>query len=372
MQKISLTGGGTLGPVTPLFAIVEVWRALHEDVEFVWVGTTSGPERKLVEQMYDIPFHAIQAARLPRYFSREWFFFPFRFCMAFFQSVQLLHQEKPSAIIGAGGYTQVPLMMAGWLFRIPCFVLQPDVDPLLSNRLVAGFVQRIFVAWEKTTSAFPAHKTIVTGNPVRPSLLNGSKEQAIKFFNLDPEKQTLLVFGGGTGARWLNTQIEMIVGSLLEKMNVIHVTGVGKVSGKEVAAGSLDRSDDRFSLRDDGRLGTYVVKEILEEDMKDAYAVTDVVVGRAGMGTITEIIALHKSAILIPLHAAQQRNADALNGAALVLDQATTTTKDLCSHIQLLMQDADRQRLLTQQIATIFPTGNAQVLIDEIKKTLRA
>jgi len=354
-MKILMTGGGTLGPVTPLLAIVEEWRALREDTEFVWVGTKSGPERKIIEDLYHIPFHAIQVARIPRYISREWFLFPFRFCLAFFQSLQLLQQEKPTVIVGAGGYTQVPLMFAAQLFRVPCVVLQPDVDPLLSNRLVAGLAKRIFVAWKKTAIAFPAHKTMVTGNPVRSSLLNGSKERAMKQFDLNPDKPTLLVFGGGTGAMWLNAQLGKIIPSIIEKMNVIHVTGVGK--GMEI------------SKRKTGELGKYIVRETLEE-MNDVYAVADIVVGRAGMGTITEIVALKKPSILIPLHASQQHNADALEGAIVVLQQDTTTSEGLASAIINLMENTLGQRQFAEQLVDVLPTSHADLIIQEIKKTL--
>lgn len=349
-MKILLTGGGTLGSVTPLLALVEVWREQKEQVDFMWVGTSHGPERTLVEQMYQIPFRTIATARLPRYPSIEWLLFPFRFVCACAQSIWILIRERPQVIIGAGGYTQVPLMIAGWFFRVSCFILQPDIDPLLSNRLVAGIVKRIFVAWQQSKRFFPAHKTDVVGNPVRPSLFHGSKERAHKRFGLDLHKPTLLVYGGGSGARWINASIRGILERLIKEMNVIHVTGVGKEGASQIPG--------------------YITRSLCEEELKDIYSLADVVVGRAGMGTITEVVALQKPTIFIPLNETQMHNAKMLGAAAVVLDEKMATADQLLLEIQKLIQNAELRERMAKQLPSLLLTDTASEIINQIKKTL--
>ena len=316
-----------MGPVTPLLAVVEAWRKKREDIEFVWIGTQTGPEQMMVEH-YAIPFFSIPVARIPRYVSIEWLMFPFIFLSAFLKSVYLIRTQKPELILSAGGYTSVPVVIAGWLFRIPAWLHQQDAKPLLTSRVLSPFVDLITVAFEKTLLEFPKQKSHLLGNPVRRSMLLGSKERAIKSFGLDRNKQTVMVIGGGTGSTWLNHAIELIASNILEHANVIHLVGKGKF---------VEQNRKFFG---------YYVKDFLYEDMKDALSVADVVVSRSGMGSITELSALSKPTIFVPLpNSTQEDNVNALSNSveSITQDQKPAELQDLI--IGLLIDTPKQERL---------------------------
>ncbi len=349
-MKILLAGGGTLGPVTPLLALVETWRASDASTQFVWVGTPNGPERSLVEEMYKIPFHTLPVVRLPRGFCFEWILLPFQFLRAVFLSVQILRSVRPDVIVGAGGFTQVPIIMTASLFQIPCVVLQTDVHPLLSTKFVIPFVKRIILGWPQTQNAFPKSKITIIGVPVRPSILNGSRARAALTFGFDEKKPTVLVMGGGTGARWINHCLEEIVTQLCETANVLHVTGTGK------------HTNDPISIPG------YKTVETLRAEMADAYAIADVVVGRAGSGTITELAALSKPAILIPLpDSPQEENARAVSDATRILSQKETTPQMLLQEIMSLLNDSQTRARYALKIKTIVQTDVASQIIEVIE-----
>ncbi|MBI2475373.1 UDP-N-acetylglucosamine--N-acetylmuramyl-(pentapeptide) pyrophosphoryl-undecaprenol N-acetylglucosamine transferase [Candidatus Uhrbacteria bacterium] len=333
---ILLTGGGTLGSVTPLLAIVEAWRKRDASVEFVWIGTQSGPERKLVEEEYAIRFFQIPVARFPRYVSIELLFLPIQFLRALITSVKVITNERPNVVIGAGGFTQVPVILAAWVVRVKSITLQTDVKILLSTKIVSPFVSKVISAWDQF------------GVPVRDTLSHGSKEKAIAYFHLDKNKPTVLVFGGGTGAEWLNEQIFEIAPQLCQKANVLHITGFRKRGELTSVSG-------------------YVVVESLGKEMADAYAVADLIVARAGMGTIAELSALRKPAILIPLpNSLQEDNAKALRDSARILDQENTTSEILLSEIRLLLDDPQAREQYSSRISSVLRTDVAGDIIDLI------
>jgi len=343
-MKILLTGGGTLGSVTPLLAIVEAWRKRDATVEFVWIGTQNGQERKLVEEEYAIRFFQIPIARFPRYVSLEWLYLPIQFLRAIVKCTSIMRKEKPNVVIGAGGFTQVPVMIASWMMRVKSTALQTDVQILLSTKIVLPFVSYVIAAWEQTVNLKPSF----FGVPVRESLLRGSKEKAIAHFHLDKNKLTVLVFGGGTGASWLNEKIFEIAPQLCQKTNVLHLTGSGKRCELAPIAG-------------------YVVVESLGKEMADAYAVADLVVARAGMGTIAEISALRKPAILIPIpNSLQEDNASALQNSARILDQENTTSQVLLNEIRLLLDNPQARAQYSSRISSVLHTNIADDIIDLI------
>lgn len=352
-MKILLAGGGTMGPVTPLLAIAERWKKLEPDVEFVWVGTKNGPERVAVEDT-GIPFLYMPVARLPRYLSLEWFTLPVNLVRVFILSWLILGRKKPDLIASAGGFTGVPIIVMGWLRGIPSWVHQQDAVPLLANRLVTPFAKVITVAWQISLSSFPRKKTTWVGNPVRPSIREGKRDKAYELFKLDLRLPTVLIFGGGSGSSWLNHMIEEIGGWLESQANVIHVTGRGKIKRKLLYLGPR-----------------YHAYEFLTHEMAHALAAATVVVARAGMGTIAELAALSKPAILIPLPGSlQEDNVKLLQDtkAALILRQRTTTTGDLKKAIDDLLKNESRRKDLSERLHELLPTEIEENLVALIKK----
>jgi UDP-N-acetylglucosamine--N-acetylmuramyl-(pentapeptide) pyrophosphoryl-undecaprenol N-acetylglucosamine transferase len=351
-MKVLFTGGGTLGPVTPLLAVAETWKQIDPKVEFVWVGTRRGPERESVTEA-GIRFLHLPVARLTRYPSVEWLLLPFAFIGAFVTACVTLFHEKPTVIASAGGFTSVPLILAGKLFGIPAWIHQQDAHLLLSNMLVAPFARCITVSWKSSERLYASKKTTWIGNPVRPSVLAGKKDKAHDLFGLNLELPTVLAFGGGGGARWINEMMSEIGPWLEKKANVIHITGKGKLTDRLNGFGSR-----------------YHAVEFLTEDMAHALAAADVIVSRAGMGTLTEIAALKKAAVLIPIPGsmAQQKNAEHFKDAeaATVLVQRTVSVGDLKKAIGDLLEDDALRKTYGTRAYALLPTDVSESLIRHV------
>ncbi len=352
-MKVLFAGGGTLGPVTPLLAVVQTWKAQDSHVSFFWAGTSHGPEREVIKKA-GIPFFEITVARLPRYLSLEWLFLPFVFLRALWQSWRLISDVKPDVIGAAGGYTSVPIVFVGWLRGIPSWIHQMDGEPLLSNRLLAPFATRITVTWPDTAHAFPASKTVVLGNPVRTEILEGSLEKAKEIFSLDPSLPTVLILGGGSGSRFINQIMVDVAPWLLERANVIHQVGKGKIMEGLKVLGER-----------------YHAVELLTDALPHAFAAADVVICRAGMGTLTELVALQKPTILIPLpDSPQETNAQKAKeaGGAIVIDQKVLGAFEVKQAIERLLNNRDERQVLRESLGKLFPTKVVEVIIEMLRK----
>ncbi len=364
-MKILFAGGGTLGPVTPLLAVAEAWRAVDSAVDFVWVGTPNGPDRKIVEAA-GIRFLSIPVARLTQYPSVEWLMLPVNLFRAARQSWTILRDERPNLVASAGGFTGVPLIVAARVRGIPSWLHQQDVRTILSSRLVVPFVTWISSAWESSLAAFPKGKSAWVGNPVR---ANGTKVPVnsqllprdfspARRFGLDPSRQTVLVFGGGGGAAFLNRLMETIGREIVETANVIHIVGIGKMTE------GIESMGER-----------YVAVELLTEAMSDALDAADLVVCRAGMGTISDLSARGKAAIIVPLpNSPQEDNALVLeaNGAALILRESATSPQEYLEAIRGLLRDDARRRTLGTNISQLLRTDVAATIVERLQKIASA
>ncbi|MFA6215504.1 MAG: UDP-N-acetylglucosamine--N-acetylmuramyl-(pentapeptide) pyrophosphoryl-undecaprenol N-acetylglucosamine transferase, partial [Patescibacteria group bacterium] len=278
-----------------------------------------------------------------RYFSWQNFFDPILIIFGFFQALAIILKFKPQAVISAGGFVAVPVTWAAWLCRRPVLILQQDIRPGLANKLMARFASIIAVAFPKSLADFPGPKTVLTGNPVRPEILTGSREAGYKFFNFDPQLPTVLILGGGTGALSINRLVAGSIAELVKFCQVIHLTG-----GKPIQ----NFSDPRYRNFD-----------FLTDQLKNAYAAADLVVARAGMGTLTELAALAKPALIIPLpQSHQQENATEFfrHNAIAVVNEAGLEPKDFAQAIKQLLFDQAELANLSRNIGKIMPAKAAE------------
>jgi len=358
-MKILFAGGGTLGPVTPLLAVASALRRIEPSVELAWVGTPHGPERALVEKA-GIPFEAIAAVKLSRYPSLSWFALPFRWMTARRHAEAMIDRLQPDAVVSVGGYTAVPVILAAARRGIPCFTHQLDQRPGLSNKKIAPLCASVTTSFPYRTRPFGervADQRIAT--PVR--FLPGDmpdRSAAVRAFGFDPEKHVVLIFGGGTGAQALNMLVESTIPVWLSFAQVIHVTGIGKGNPEPSAARG------------------YVRREFLDREMKDAYAAADLIISRAGMGTISEVASLSKAAILVPIPGSHQEdNARAVEqgGAAMVLRQKDDHfEKDIILAAQTLLTDRDARTQLGRRAHDFFPTDDGTAFAQRIVDILAA
>lgn len=354
-MKIIFSGGGTLGPVTPLLAIHEIIKGKYPQAEFLWVGTKRGPERKLIEEQ-GIKFTTLSSGKFRRYISFWNIIDIFRIIIGFFQSIKLLWRGNPDVCISAGGFISTPLHWAAWLLGVKTWIHQQDVDVGLSNKLMAPFASQITTALKENVQHFTKRKTLWLGNPIRKEILQGSKETAVKRFKLDPHLPTVFATGGGTGSLPVNQMIVEAVQHLNGFCQVIHL------SGKERPQELVERAKKHFAY--------YQVHQFFTEEMKDAYAVADIVISRGGFGTITEIAALGKVAILIPKSGHQEDNVKFLHsaGAVILVDEVTSSGNYLAGVIKDLLKDELKRKQLGKKLQKMLPIAEEEDILGILKK----
>ena len=343
-MKVLFSGGGTLGPVTPLLAMWDTIKESHTDATAIWVGTSGGPEKTLVEEK-NILFFTIASGKLRRYFSPLNLIDIGKIIGGFFASLRLLISEKPDVCISAGGFTSVPVHVAAWMLGIPTWIHQQDVVPGLSNRIMAPLAKKITTALEISKTHFSKKKTEWLGNPIREDLFAGSKERAQELFHVNPELPVVFVTGGGTGSQRVNQLIVEAVQYLNGYAQVIHLTG-------------RERPQE-LVLRAEKHVDYYQVHQFFSTEMKDAYAIADIVISRGGFGTISEIAALGKPSILIPKPGHQDMNVQYLakHSATIVLDERTGDGNILARMIKDLLSSELNKKQLGEKINTLLPSA---------------
>lgn len=331
-MRVLLTGGFTLGPVTPLLAVSDELRRRDPTIDIFWVGTKYGPEKMLVSE-YHIPFTAIYSGKFRRYVSLRNILDNILFVVGLVQSFYHLARIRPNVIVSAGGFVSVPVVWAGWALGIPALIHQQDARPGLANRIMAPFAKRITVSFKKSLGDFKSKNITWIGNPVREEILYPNRRDSLEYFDLKKDRPVLLVLGGGTGAKKINQIVSDGLPELLKVCQIIHVTGMGK-------------KENLKSFSD------YHVFQLLTEGLPYAYAAADLVVSRAGMGTLTELSALIKPTILIPIPDSHQVNnaemfeavnaVQVLNQKSLTMPRFIEKIKDSFDKLEILKERAKR------------------------------
>lgn len=354
-MKILFSGGGTLGPVTPLLAISEVIKDSYSDAQFVWVGTKTGPEQKLVEEN-NVKFCSITSGKFRRYFSFLNIFDIFRIIAGFFQSFKILWRENPDMCISAGGFVSVPLHFAAWILGIPTWIHSQDIVVGLSSKLMAPLAKVVTTSVEFNVKNFNKKKTIWLGNPVRQDVLQGSREEAYKIFSLQKNLPVVFATGGGTGSIRVNQMIVEAMGHLKDKIQIIHL------SGKDRPQELVERAQKHFA--------DYHVYQFFTNEMKHAYAVADIVVSRGGFGTLSEIAALGKTAVIIPKPGHQVENVKFLekNNAVILVNEITADGLFLAKTIKNILEDKEKNNMLSNNLKRLLPVANKQDILSIVEK----
>ncbi|HBH46431.1 MAG: hypothetical protein A2445_03355 [Candidatus Jacksonbacteria bacterium RIFOXYC2_FULL_44_29] len=355
-MRIILTGGGTLGSVTPLLAIAQKLENRQTTVEFLFVGSKKGLERELVLKS-GLKFKSIPTGKLRRYFSWQNLVDLGKLALGFIKSIAILWTFKPQLIIAAGSYVQVPLIWAAGIFypRVKIMIHQQDVKKGLANALCARFADKITVSLSKSQADFPGDKVTLTGNPIREEILHGDIKWAFLNWSLVTNLPVVLILGGGTGALTLNEKVVSALPQLCNVCQIIHITGAGK------------------QLAVKAPTANYLATEFLTDDLKHAYSAADLIITRAGFATLSELAALSKPIVIIPLPGTHQEdNARFFAGAeaAVVLNQASLTADQLASTIRELLTDNDRRFHLAVNINKLMPKDATARFVKEIIKLI--
>lgn len=350
-MKIVFSGGGTLGPVTPLLSVMEVYKKKYPESVFLWVGTKEGPEKKIIDE-YHIPFFIIGAGKWRRYFSWANFLDIFKLVIGFFQSIILLWHEKPDLLISAGGFVSVPLHYAGAFLGIPSWIHQQDVRPGLAIKLMIPVAKKVTTVLQETTKYFPKKKTEWFGNPIRKFNLD-SIEEARSYFSI-PENVEAVIFalGGGTGSKNINKMILEALPSWPRNWHVIHLTG------KERPGELHKKAMKTFN--------NYHVFDFFNSEMGKAYQIADVVVARAGFGTLTELAYFSKSSVIMPISNTHQDDNVAFlekNHAVIRVHEETDIGLKIAHIVSGLVRNKNRRDSLGKTLHKIIPIAEDERII---------
>ncbi|MCI0478961.1 glycosyltransferase [Candidatus Uhrbacteria bacterium] len=350
MITVLFVGGGTMGPVTPLIAVMRRMRRRRPDLRFAWAGTPDGPEREVLKRE-GVEFFPIPVAKLPRHPGIAWLLWPFRYLKARRVAGKVVRTVRPSLIASAGGFTGVPVIKAASLKGIPCAIHQLDAEPGLANKAVAASCASVTTSFRYDTTPFIGTKAVRVPTPCRfADVPVPSREDAVRTFGLDPERPVVFVVGGGTGAVTLNEALWSVLDGLLPATQVIHMTGKGKGDGRKARG--------------------YVQRDFLEEsDILDAYAAADLVVSRAGIGSISDLAALSKPAIFVPLPGHQEKNV-----ARLVVETVRQDTPDFAKRLRDRivegLHDDECRKKCGKRLHDGFPTDDGSALAERWLKLI--
>lgn len=306
MKKIVLTGGGTAGHVTPNIALLPALREADFDIHYI--GSYDGIEKRLIED-FEIPYYGISTGKFRRYFDVKNFTDPVRVLKGYSEARKILKQLAPDVVFSKGGFVSVPVVRAAHSLGIPCIIHESDMTPGLANKLCIPVAKKVCCNFPETLQMLPEDKAVLTGSPIRAELSKGNRIAALDMCGFTANKPVIMVIGGSLGAASVNKAIRSALPKLLEDFQVIHLCGKEKV--------------DNLLLNVPG----YKQFEYVKAELKDLFALADVVVSRAGANAICELLALKKPNILVPLSAKSSRGDQILNarsfesqGFSLVID----------------------------------------------------
>ena len=327
MKRIVLTGGGTAGHVTPNIALLPKLKELGYDVHYI--GSYNGIEKTLIEAC-GIPYYGISSGKLRRYFDLKNFSDPFKVLKGFSEASKLLKKLKPDVVFSKGGFVSVPVVIAAKQHRIPVIIHESDMTPGLANKLSIPSASKVCCNFPETMEHLPKGKAVLSGSPIRQELLTGSRQKALQFTGLSGTKPVLLIIGGSLGAVVVNEAVRSVLPKLLKKFEIIHLCGKGKLDQTLTA------------------MNGYVQYEYISDELKDLFALSDIVISRAGANSICEFLALRKPALLIPLSAAASRGDQILNahsfekqGFSAVLEEEQLNGESLLQALDNLWENRD-------------------------------
>jgi len=367
-MRIVLTGGVTGGHITPLIAVAKKLKEKDPEAEFIFIGPRSKLEEDFMGEA-GIPIKKILTGKMRRYFSWLNFVDVFKIPIGIIQALCLLLWHMPDAVFSKGGAASLPVVVAAWVYRIPVMIHESDANPGLANSMLGKFSTRVAVSYPEAESYFPAAQVVLTGAPLRADINQGDAAKARQMFSLTESRKTIFVFGGSQGAKAINEKILEILPDLLHKYQVIHQTGEKNYEAVVRRAGEAGIKA--------GREGYHPVAFIGPE-IKDIFAVSDLVISRAGNNSISEIAANGKPSILIPIeHSAnghQRINAFAVAkfGGCVVLEESNLGAHMLMGQIDEIMNDeALREKLSTNIKKNFYYPDATEKIADGILEMIK-
>ena len=359
--KFILSGGGTGGHIYPAIAIADALKEKYPQAEYLFVGSQDRMEMEKVPKAgYKI--EGLWIAGIQRKLTWSNLMFPFKLISSLFKSAKIIRRFKPDVVIGTGGFASGPLLEMATRYNVPTLIQEQNSFAGITNKLLAKKVQKICVAYDGMQQFFPQEKIVKTGNPVRQDLIfiYQNREAGLAKYALKPQKKTLLILGGSLGARAINKLIDHELQFILDQ-NVQVVWQSGQLYFEEYK---------------NHRETEHVQVLPFIDTMNLAYAAADIIISRAGAGSVSELALVGKPVIFIPspnvAEDHQTKNAEAIveKDAAILLKE--NALEDCFEEtFKQLIEDEDRQKVLGTNFKKIALPQATQQIVNEIEKLLK-
>lgn len=337
-KKVIIGGGGTGGHIFPAISIANALRMLDKDIEILFVGALHKIEMEKVPEA-GYPIIGLPVAGFQRKLSLKNVSFFLKLLQSILKSRKIIKNFKPDVALGVGGYASGPILKAAAGNKIPIIIQEQNSYAGITNRMLAKSAVKICVAYDGMEKFFPAEKIILTGNPVRRDIIvpDTGKEQALRHFGLDVGKQTILILGGSLGARTINNSIAASLHKIPDHVQLLW------------QCGKLYFNEMKIALEESGKKNIILTEFIREMNM--AFAAADLIISRAGAGTISELAIVAKPVILVPspnvAEDHQTQNALSLvnKDAARMVKDSEAGEKLILNALDLLKNETDKKKL---------------------------
>ncbi|OPH58139.1 UDP-N-acetylglucosamine--N-acetylmuramyl-(pentapeptide) pyrophosphoryl-undecaprenol N-acetylglucosamine transferase [Paenibacillus ferrarius] len=324
-QTIVFTGGGSAGHVSGNLVLIP--KCAEEKWDIHYIGSKQGIERMLVSDCQEVKYHAISTGKLRRYFSWKNGIDIFKVMRGICQSFRLIKKLKPNVIFSKGGFVAVPVVLGARLNKVPIIIYEPDLNLGLANKISLPFATHMCTAFHETAKKPHYQKAIYVGPIIKEAYKSGNTVRGLSACGFTSEKPVLLIMGGSQGAHSLNQMVKSVLYQLVEKFQVIHICGKGKV-------------EDSLSIPG------YKSYEFVRKELPDLLAAAAIIVSRAGSNSIMELLALQKPMLLIPHTKGGSRSGQRVNaqyfqqaGYADMLLEEQMTDQSFMKAIQQLYEN---------------------------------
>jgi UDP-N-acetylglucosamine--N-acetylmuramyl-(pentapeptide) pyrophosphoryl-undecaprenol N-acetylglucosamine transferase len=369
--RLAITGGGTGGHVLPALAVVDELRQRGSLAGLIWIGSSEGVERRAAEEA-GIRFIAIPTGKLRRYVSLRNLTDAARVPLGVLAARRALAAFRPDVVLSTGGFVSVPAVVAARGIA-PVLTHEQTAVLGLANRINARFADVLAVSHGQTASLTAGlhNRVVLTGNPIRANLTAGDRSRGLQRLGFEAAVPVVYVTGGARGASPINQRIAALLPGILDRTQIVHQTGPASAN-----ADASNLAEMKGSLPKAVRHRYHVV-EFLGDELPDVYAAADLVIGRAGAGTIAELAYVGRPAILLPLPGArgdeQALNARVLGdvGAAVVIAQQDATPERLQAEILALLDDPERRARMSNAARTMARPDAAAQLAEELLSLAR-
>jgi UDP-N-acetylglucosamine--N-acetylmuramyl-(pentapeptide) pyrophosphoryl-undecaprenol N-acetylglucosamine transferase len=364
MLKVILAGGGTGGHIYPAIAIANEFKYRFPDSDILFIGTRKGLEKELVPRNnYKLEFISVKG--LSRGLRKELFILPFYILKSLLESRTVLRKHQPDIVVGTGGYVSLPVLLMASLLRKKTLIQEQNSYPGISTRILAVFANRVCLSYQDSIRYFPLKgKLKVLGNPIRKEIISGNREEGLRKFDLNPDKKTVFILGGSQGSRKINQAIREGINYLEQPGNIQLLWQTGNRDFEEIR-----------EFMKGINLNSTILPFI--QDMASAYAVSDLLVCRAGALTLAEVTACGKPSILIPYPFAtadhQRYNAMSLKekGAAEVILEKEVKGENLVILIVELLKDENRLKEMSRNAKMLAKPMAVSQIVDEMEELLK-